>query len=108
MCKEFPLLVAKLIQFTYEQGYQVSFGDAFRSPIVFGQLGEKVGYGAANSFHKLRLAIDLNLYKDGKWLNKTEDHLPLGKYWKTLNPECTWGGDFKFADGNHYSMGESR
>ena len=49
---------------------------------------------------KQRLAIDLNLFRDGKYLTLTSDHAPLGAYWQRLGG--TWGGDFN--DGNHYSL----
>lgn len=98
----FPPLVAKLIQFAYDSGYELTFGDALRDSRVFGQMGEKKGYGQASSNHKIKLAIDLNLFKNGKYLDKTEDHAPLGAYWESLNPACRWGG--RFQDGNHYSI----
>lgn len=93
-------MVAKLITFAYEQGYELSFGDAYRDPRLHGVLGEKKGYGEANSCHKIRLAIDLNLFKRGQYLPKTEDHKFLGEYWESLGG--TWGG--RFQDGNHYSL----
>ncbi len=89
----FAYLVGKLIIFAYENGYELTFGDAWA------RSGHK-----PKSFHYDRLAIDLNLFKDGKYLSTTEDHRVLGEYWQALDPECTWGGDFQ--DGNHYSFGE--
>lgn len=98
---KFAALVPRLIDRAIEMGYQVTVGDAFRDPRVHGHIGVKMGYGHRNSCHKLKLAIDLNLYKDGKYLDKTEDHRPLGEWWEK---ECggTWGG--RFEDGNHYSL----
>ncbi|MHC1625560.1 MAG: M15 family metallopeptidase [Methermicoccaceae archaeon] len=89
----FVRAVADLIQWAYAQGYELTFGDAWARG------GHKEG-----SFHYKRLAIDLNLFKDGRYLTKTEDHEPLGKYWESLGG--TWGGRFKNKDGNHYSWGE--
>lgn len=66
----------------------------------------RTGKGIVNSYHTKKLAIDLNLFKDGKYLTSTESHRQFGEYWKTLDPECTWGGDFKNSDGNHFSYGE--
>jgi hypothetical protein len=63
-------------------------------------MGESKGYGKASSCHKIRLAIDLNLFKDGRFLSTTEDHRPLGEWWKSQGG--SWGGDFN--DGNHYSL----
>lgn len=91
----FAILFANLIRYAYEQGYEITIGD------VFAHDGHK-----ENSFHYDKLAGDLNLFKDGKYLTETNDHRFLGEYWKTLDPECTWGGDFSRKDGNHYSYGE--
>ena len=98
-CK-FTLMVANLIHWAYENGYELTFGDAYRDPRVFGPVGESLGYGRSRSNHKTRLAIDLNLFRDGKYLTATEDHRPLGEYWESIGGE--WGG--RFNDGNHYSL----
>jgi len=96
--------VAWLIDKANEMGYEVTLGDAYRDPRVFGDIGVRKGYGESASFHKKRLAIDLNLFKDGKFLQGSNDHEPLGKAWEGYNPKATWGG--RFNDGNHYSWGE--
>jgi len=104
---EFTLDITKLIQYIYDSGYTCTFGDAYRSPKAHGGMGEKGPYGRARSAHKQRLAVDLNLFKDGMWLTKSSDHKPFGEYWKSLRPDHRWGGDFssieKNRDGNHYS-----
>ena len=104
----FPPLAAKLINQIYLAGYQATFGDAFRDPRVHGEYGASVGYGRAWSNHKVKLAIDLNLFKkvNGIWVycDSTEDHKPFGEYWKTFDPLCEWGGDGDRKDGNHYSL----
>lgn len=91
----FAFMVAILIIFAVINGYEVTFGDAWA----------KEGEGRSHkkgSFHFNRLAIDLNLFKNGKYLPNTEDHKPLGKFWEFMGG--TWGG--RFNDGNHYSWGE--
>ena len=93
-------LIAKLIDFAYSQGYELTFGDAYRDPRTNGPMGVKLGYSHASSNHKQRLAVDFNLFKDGKFLTGTEDHRPLGEYWESLGG--AWGG--RFNDGNHYSI----
>jgi hypothetical protein len=95
-------MVADLIKQANCLGYQVTLGDTFRDPRLHGEFGVKKGYGAAKSFHKLRLAIDLNLFKDGKFLEGTEHHKELGEWWESIGG--SWGG--RFNDGNHYSLGE--
>ena len=87
---KFVQMVAKLIEFAYSRGYELTFGDAYAKS------GHKDG-----SFHYMRLAIDLNLFKDGKYLTSTSDHQELGEFWESIGG--TWGGRFKHPDGNHYS-----
>ena len=102
--REFTLDVAKLIQHIYASGFECTFGDAYRSPKAHGGQGEKGPYGRATSAHKQRLAVDLNLFKDGKYLTSTEDHRPFGEYWLVMRPQNRWGGNFTpKKDGNHYS-----
>jgi len=62
--RKFVRMVADLIIWAYDNGYELTFGDAYRDPRLHGQMGWKVGYGAASSCHKIRLAIDLNLFKE--------------------------------------------
>lgn len=98
--RRFTLLVAKLIEYAYSQGYELSFGEAYRTPEQ-AAANAKSGKGIANSLHCDRLAIDLNLFKDGTYLTSSESHRPLGEFWESLDPNCAWGG--RFGDGNHYS-----
>ena len=87
----FVELIGKLIEFAYAEGYELTFGDAWA----------KTGH-RDNSCHYSRLAIDLNLFRYGKYFTSTEAHKPLGEYWESLHPLCRWGG--RFSDGNHYSL----
>jgi hypothetical protein len=93
-------MVATLINQAFILGYEVTLGDAYRDPRAFGKMGERGVYGESRSAHKLRLAIDLNLYRDGKYLTDTESHRPLGEWWEAHGG--VWGG--RFNDGNHYSF----
>ncbi len=91
--RKFTKAVGMLINHAYYLGYELTLGDAMATD----------GH-SSNSFHYKRLAIDLNLFKDGEYLTTTEAHAELGAYWKSIGG--TWGGDFKRKDGNHYSWGE--
>ena len=91
---EFTQCIGKLIAFAYHMGYDLTFGDAFRSPTN--------PDGHKKSCHRSRLAVDFNLFKKGKYLTSNEDHQILGEYWENLHPEARWGG--RFNDGNHYSF----
>lgn len=89
----FAKKVALLLLYAYELGYEVTFGDAWAHD------GHKKG-----SFHYKRLAIDLNLFINGRYKRSTKAHEPLGLFWESLGG--SWGGRFQNPDGNHYSYGE--
>ena len=90
---KFSRLLAELIIYAYDLGYEITFGDVWA-----------LDRHSENSLHYDRLAADLNLFKDGKYLFKTGDHKGLGEYWESLDPDCRWGGRFRVKDGNHYEM----
>jgi hypothetical protein len=92
---EFVRRISQLIDYATELGYELTFGDAFAT----------TGH-IPNSKHYRRLAIDLNLFKDGIFLETTEDHKPLGEYWEKIGG--IWGGRFKNKDGNHYEWPENQ
>lgn len=71
---KFAFKFAYLIVHAHNLGYQVTFGNS----------------------------ITLNIFKDGRLLQNTEDHRELGEWWESQGG--TWGG--RFNDGNHYSWGE--
>jgi len=92
---KFAFMVAQLIMFAYAKGYEVTLGAAFvnkdwESPHL------KEGK------HPLKLAIDLNLFNNGRYLRTTKEHLPLGEFWESIGG--TWGGRFSKPDGNHYEF----
>ncbi len=87
----FVRMVGLLIDYAYLQGFELTFGDAYALT------GHK-----ENSLHGKRLAIDLNLFRNGEYLTTTEAHLPLGEFWERIGG--TWGGRFSTPDGNHYSL----
>lgn len=90
--QQFSRMVPRLIDKAHELGFEVTLGDCFRGP--------SIPYGNPNSLHKVRLAIDLNLFFDGKFLQETADHRQLGEWWESVGG--SWGG--RFNDGNHYSL----
>ena len=100
--RHFTRLVGLLIEYAYQNGYELTFGDAYRDPRLHGEKGVKKSYSSAKSNHKIRLAVDFNLFKDGKYLTATEDYTKLGEYWESMGG-C-WGGRFTSADGNHFSL----
>lgn len=93
---KFVKMVALLLHYADQIGYELTFGDAWAKAI---DKRHRKG-----SFHYKRLAIDLNLFKKGKYFRPTKAHQPLGVFWESIGG--TWGGRFKNPDGNHYSYGE--
>lgn len=87
---QFARAVPGLINRAFEMGYEVTLGDAYRDP--------RCTYGSPSSRHRLRLAIDLNLFRNGVYLQDTSDHAALGEWWEKQGG--IWGG--RFNDGNHY------
>jgi len=68
-------------------------------PILAGSIRLSTSRGVRNSNHTKKLAQDLNIFKDGEFLTKTEDYAPFGEWWKQQHPLARWGGDFKDVQG---------
>lgn len=92
-------MIADLIIWAYEHGYELTFAEAYRTPEQ-AALNAKAGKGISTSLHLDRLAVDFNLFKGGVYLTQTDHHQPLGEYWESIGG--SWGG--RFNDGNHYSL----
>lgn len=104
--KKFTINVAYLIGYAYARGYELTIGDAYRDKRVHGKFGVKSSYSAASSVHKVRLAIDLNLFVDGKYITDSshEAFKVIGEFWESLHESARWGGRFKSGDANHFSF----
>lgn len=98
----FARLVPRLIDRAFELGFEVTLGDAYRDPRVHGDLGVRRSYSHPRSAHKVRLALDLNLFRGGAYLEGSDAHRELGEWWEAQHPLARWGG--RFSDGNHYSF----
>lgn len=102
----FSVMVAKLILYATSIGYEVTLGEAYRPPET-AKLYAEEGKGISNSLHTQKLAIDLNLFKDGYFLSAMEDYLPLGEWWEaqaTQSIVTCWGGRFLRVDADHFSF----
>lgn len=98
----FTIKLANLVLWAESHGYRLTYGEAYRTPEQ-AALNAKKGSGISNSLHTQRLAVDFNLFINGKYQDKTEAYLPLGEYWESLGG--SWGGRFKSnPDGNHFSL----
>ena len=74
-------MVPRLIRKAFRLGYEVTLGDAYRDP--------RCPYGSKDSDHHRRLAIDLNLFKNGVYLTRTKDHRlsPRGSFKRAANTQ---------------------
>jgi hypothetical protein len=124
----FVRLLGGLMARVYASGYELTFGEAYRTDeqAVINSLGEVgrarladvlerdfpalavavtnngKGNGILLSLHGQRLAVDFNLFKDGVYLTTTEAWAPFGEWWEGQHALARWGGRFK--DGNHFSI----
>lgn len=90
--EEFTFKIALLIHWAFENKIKVRLKDSFRDERLHGKWGEKKGYGAAFSVHKLGLAADL-------YTENESDHVKLHDKWDKM------GGSARIeSDMNHYSM----
>ena len=102
----FVVLIGKLIGEATRRGYELTFGEAYRSPEEAERLS-KTGAGIEHSLHSIKLAIDLSLFIDGVYQSDSAAYLPLGIWWESQSSDgliCRWGGRFKRKDGNHFSV----
>lgn len=88
---KFAHMIALLILYAEQLGYEVTFGDCYRDP--------RCDYGHPDSNHRKRLAVDLNLFKDGEYLTSDEAHSELREFWKSIG-----GAGVINGDANHYSL----
>ena len=84
-------MIADLIIWAYDNGYELTFGDAYVST----RTGHMKG-----SLHYDKLAIDLNVFRGGVYLTEGSEYPNLGEFWESKGG--AWGG--RFADGNHFSL----
>ena len=101
--REFARDVAELIRFAFDNDMELTFGEAYRTAE---QQAIYVRSGLSrtmDSFHRKRLAVDMNLFIENEYQTKAEPYRPLGDFWKSLNTNNRWGGDFAgLGDANHF------
>ena len=99
----FLLDVCELIKFATATGLVVTAGELWRPPEmqkIYVQTGRSK---TMKSKHLDRLAVDLNFFKAGKYIQSYNELVEVGKYWESLNPKNRWGGNFSsFKDLPHF------
>lgn len=126
----FARLIPRLVDHAFHLGFECTMGELYRSdeqaainalredgrarlanyleeraefhPLAAAITNNGKGNGILLSIHRDRLALDLNLFKDGRYLSDGEAHRPLGEWWEKQHELCRWGG--RFRDANHYSL----
>lgn len=94
----------QLLDWLFSHGYDVTLGEAWRSEET-AEWNAEHGLGVSNSLHRIRLAVDLNLFRNGVLLRENSDYLPAGVFWESLsdgNYLFCWGG--RFGDADHFSI----
>lgn len=90
--RRFTAQAAELIRFAYSNGLELTFGEAYRTEEqqkLYFQSGKS---RTMASPHRDRLAVDLNLFKGGRYIADGEAYRPLGEKWEALGGK--WGGRF--------------
>lgn len=95
--------VASLLIWGKAHGYKFTWGETLRTPEQ-AMHNAAVGAGISHSLHLIKLAVDLNAWKDGIQCLTVEDFRELGECWKSFDPLCCWGGDFHSPDADHFSI----
>lgn len=100
---KFLLDVCALIQWATEHGWTITGGELTR-PVEMQEIYIKTGRSRTmKSAHLRRLAIDLNFFKDGKYICTKSELQETGDYWEGLDSKNSWGGNWStFKDCPHY------
>lgn len=99
---EFLKDVAKMIQFaSTKKGIMLTAGEMYRPEEMQAIYVSRGLSKTMNSKHRKRLAVDFNLFINGKYQTDREPYKFLSDYWKTLNPKNNSGYDWGW-DANHF------
>lgn len=100
MQAKFSLMLARLIIYAYSLGFEISMGEGTITVENCPNCSRKVSLHKKKSNHYIKLAQDIDLFKNGVYLTSTASHKKLGHYWQDMGG--AWGG--MYQDGNHYSL----
>lgn len=102
----FARCLGELLQYATHRSYELTLGEAHVDTPRKTRAGRTVDDGVhmTNSLHYSRLAVDVNLFIDGKYISdgQHEAWTELGTLWEQLHHLCRWGG--RFNDANHFSV----
>lgn len=96
----FTSLVSVFIQLVYDElGMGLTFGEVYRPTVTQEEYIKRGLSKTMNSKHLKRLAVDFNLFIDGKYISDKEMYRPLGELWESLGGR--WGGRFGVERGQY-------
>lgn len=101
----FAFCLGKLITFVYAKGWELTMSEGYVGD-TDGRDGDHDGPHKKRGSHYNRMGQDLNLFIGGKLI--ADGGHPawreIGDYWKRLDKDARWGGDFASRDSNHISF----
>jgi hypothetical protein len=99
----FTTMLATFLHYAIDSGYEVVVDTVARSKEEQARLVKIGASQTMKSKHVERLAVDLLLFKNGKYLTGKTQYDELGAVWKTLSTKNVWGGDWiTFKDYGHF------
>jgi peptidoglycan L-alanyl-D-glutamate endopeptidase CwlK len=93
--------VSLLVQFALEHGYKLTGGELWRTEEQQRIYLDRKLSKTMDSKHLKRLAIDLNVFVNGKLASTRADFVELATYWRSLSPHNVSGYDWGW-DYNHF------
>jgi hypothetical protein len=101
----FALCLGKLIAFVYAKGWELTMSEGYVGDTDAADK-DYDGPHKSGGTHYMRIGQDLNLWIAGEWISSGSHPAwrELGAYWKGLDGDARWGGDFSRADPNHFSF----
>lgn len=95
--------VSLLFHFLHVNGFDIRIGEAQRTKAqqeIYVQEGKSM---TKNSMHLKKCAIDLHIFKNGKWIQDKKKLQEIGDFWESLDTLNRWGGNWKrFRDVPHF------
>ena len=85
-------------QILYYRGYTIKDENGIISLVKANKLSKTM-----DSKHLKKLAIDLYLFKNNKYISSNDEYKPLAEFWVSLHPDNVAGYYWNF-DGNHFEM----